>query len=282
MLDPEFEFFYNSVKDPSWDDVSEYFDFVNLPLTIQDECRSVHGLDHRINEICDPNHWIMESSFVCVRDNLAFVPVTKCAYAYYTSKFTELGWTRKSLKDIDVESTNFFGFMLHPLQRYFKGLTQLVVEIHSDISEKPDSQNPWQHHVQTNWQDVQHTMKSKYFVKLLDNIVVGNALSMPYHTMFGNWLKKIHWIPMGRFGDDQLKMHAMEFCRKHGHDLSLPLQDQRIHRSSSMQIEIYEAIKNQFFNNPIQIYNFYKTFGPDLKFFYALLQKFSNHNQTAN
>lgn len=282
MLDPEFEIFYRNVKDPAWADISEYFDFVNLPSTIQDECRHMHGLDRRISEICDPNHWISESSWVCVRDNLAFVPVTKCAYVYYTTKFSDLGWVKTRLKDVNIESTNFFGFMLHPLQRYLKGLTQVVVEIHSDISEHPDPRNPWRHHVTTHWQDVECSMQSKYFLKLLDNILVGNGLSMPYHAMFDNILAKIHWIPMGRFNDDQLKIQAMTFCKKHGHNLSLPLGDQRIHRSSDRQIEIYETIKKQFLNNPTQIYNFYKIFGPDLKFFYSLLQKFSNHTQTAN
>jgi hypothetical protein len=277
MFDPEFKKLYDAVKDSSWPDIHEYKDFVSLDPSIKNECFEMHGLQNRINEIADKNYWTNLTADFCVFGNLAFVPVPKCAFSYYTQTLTEQGWKRVKLKDLDIESTHFFGFMMHPLKRYLKGIAQMIV--FSCVRSKTlDPLNTWKAPYDIDWQGVESMLESQYLQNLLNMVLVGDVHAMPYYFFLGDLIDKVHWIPMDTMSDDEMKLHAMAFCKQHGQDLSLKLNSQRIHESPPLQLKAYEIIKNIFFNpsgtQENQITSFYKIFGPDLKFYYQLLNNF--------
>jgi len=273
VFDPEIKAFYDSVKDPSWAEISEYKDFVALDPDIKKECFDQHGFQNRLDEITDLNHWINESTFVCVFKDLAYVPVPKCAYSYYTQHLTELGWKKVKLKDVDIGSTHFFGFVMHPLKRYLKGVTQMLVFSHAKETQLA-TDNPWHVVSDIDWDSFKYSLESKYVQNLIKQISIGDEHSTPYQLLFGNFLNKVHWIPMDLLTDNEIKLHVINFCKQHGHDLSLPLDDYRIHQSSELQLQAYNIIKNNFFEDKELIYKFYKIFGADLKFFYKLLDNF--------
>lgn len=279
MFDPEFEKFYQCVRDPSWPDVTGFGDFLSIDPLIINECFEKHNLQKKINEITDINYWSPQTDSVCVSGNLAFVPLQKCAYKYYTTKLTEQGWQKTQIQNIDMSSTHFFGFMMHPLKRYLKGLAQILVCSFARTT-TITADNPWNSVNDIDWDSLDKSLDSPYLHNLMNRILVGDEHAMPYYFMFGDLVHKVHWIPMDILSDNEMKLHAMAFCEQHGQGLSLKLDDQRIHESPPLQLKAYEIIKNIFYNpsdiHPNRIYQFYKIFGPDLKFYYHLLVNFKN------
>jgi hypothetical protein len=277
MLDIEIIRFYNNVKDPSWPDIFSYADYHHLPNFIKEECDKLHHFQHRKEQICDVNTWIdVSHPPVCVYEDLAYVPVQKCAYTYYTTFFTNLGWKRASLDTLDIKNTKFFGLVMNPLQRRLKGITQWIVDCYQSNEIIESSVNPWKYENPViDWVQLQSDIKTKYFNKLLSTVTVGDMHSWPYVTMFGNLLDKINWIPMDSLTDDEVKTSIMSFCRLHGHNIQLPMDDARLHVSSENKLQVFEIVKKAFYSDPINLYQFYKIYNTDLKFYYNLVDNFS-------
>ena len=276
MIDLEIQAFYNSVKDPSWPDITDYFGYASLPQHIKDECVQLHGFQKRKDIICDAEYWQNITTDVCVYKNLAYVPIPKCAYAYYTTLFTNMGWERKNISTVDMESTKFFGLVMDPLTRWIKGITQWLVFSYTseDILQSPT--NPWVDvYGTTDWGQLKFDLKNKYLKNIIGSINVGDTHSLSYSTMLGPLLNQTNWIPMGKLSDNELKISMMDFFKMHGHNITLPLDDQRLHQSTDDQLEIFNLIKNEVHKDQEQRCNFYKLYGNDLKFFYNLLDTFS-------
>jgi hypothetical protein len=274
MIDAEIVNFYNSVKDPSWPDIQSYVEFCRLPTYIKKECNNAHQFQQRKAQLEDLNHWVGITTHVCVYKNLAFVPVYKCAHSYYTSVFlTQLGWTSKKLCDVDMATTKFFGTIMHPLTRWLKGITQWLVQSYdvNNISSKVID-NPFATvSPDIDWDQLKLDLQSKSFQRLVGSVNVGDIHSMPYTNMFGDLLPTINWYPIDVLTDNEVKIKMMNFFELQGHHIQLPLNDQHIHVSTPKQLEVFDTVKTIFFNNPSQIYSFYKQYNNDLKFYYNLV-----------
>jgi len=276
MLDIEIVNFYNSVRDPSWPDIQNYVDWVSLPEHIKEECNDLHGFQHRKEQVCDAEYWRSITTDVCVYKNLAYVPIPKCAYMYNTTLFTNLGWTKVPISELDMDAINFFGPIMHPLNRWFKGITEWLVQAYAVNEPILTPSNPWANNaMQIDWAQLTADLKNKYFKKLISTVNIGDLHSLPYSAMFGSMLDKINWIPMDVLTDNQVKISMMNFFKLHGHNIALPLDDQRLHVSNSTQLEILNTVKQEFYTNKSQIYSFYKLYADDLKFYYNLVDKFT-------
>jgi hypothetical protein len=196
MIDLEIQKFYNSVKDPAWPVVNNYFDFINLPKNIQEECNNRHNFQQRKSQIVDSEFWINSYQTVYQYENLVYLPVAKCACTYYMEFFTSIGWKSAYLADIDIDAVNLFGTIRHPIERFIKGLTQYIY--YRD--------------------DPNHN---------LAEIIIADFHSIPYHLKYGKLLQKVNWIPMDILTDDQIKICLMKFFNKFNHDIQIPLNDKR-------------------------------------------------------
>jgi hypothetical protein len=275
MLDPEVVEFYNNVRDDSWPKIESYADYLRLPVSIKDECTDLHKFENQKNQICSLDYWLQRTSHVCIYKDLAFVPVQKCAYLYNTTIFTNLGWKKVPLAEVDIQNTKFFGTVIHPLQRRLKGLTQWLVECYRTEDAYPLESNPWiTASTPIDWAQLKTDLSARYLKKLIQTVGVGDLHSAPYSTMFGSFLSKINWIPMDQFSDNEVKIIMMKFFKLHGYNIELPLDDRRLHVSSPDQIEVFDRIKSEFYDHPENFYSFYKFYGNDLKFFYNLLDNF--------
>jgi hypothetical protein len=279
MLDPQIVKFYNDIKDPQWPDISSYNDYLSLPSNIQDEGNTVHDFQKVKSQICDPEHWIENTLSVCVYKNLAYVPLLKCAYVYHTNLFTNLGWKKVLLKDLDIDNTVFFGTIMHPLSRYLKGITQWITDSYMINQPQKSIANPWIYDpyvpIPVDWTQLFHDVSTKYFRQLIANAIIGDAHSMPYHLTLGKLVNKVNWIPMDTMSDHDVLVSMKNFFQLHNHNIQLPLNSHRLHESSKEQKILFNLIKNEFFNQPDNIYNFYKTNGSDLSLYYNLLDNFT-------
>jgi len=276
MLDPHIVKFYNDIRDPQWPDISSYNDYRSLPENIRDEGNNVHDFQKVKSQICDTEHWVQNTVSVFVYKNLAYVPLAKCAYVYHTTLFNNLGWERVLLKDLDIDNTVFFGTIMHPLRRYLKGITQWVT--HSYMTKEPQmsTTNPWIYDpITVDWTQLFQDISTKYFRQLLTTAIIGDAHSMPYHLTLGKLVNKVNWIPMDVMSDHDVSVSMTNFFQLHNHNIQLPANTNRLHESSTEQKRVFDIIKHEFFSQPDNIYNFYKTNGSDLGLYYNLLDNFT-------
>jgi hypothetical protein len=273
MLDIDIRIFYDSVKATEWPTIKSVADFYNLPSWIQEECCNIYGFQERLNQIVGINHII---TYGFVYKDLVFLPAPKCAHLYYTAIFTQLGWQKVLLQDIDIKSMKPFGTLLHPFTRFLKGLTQWLIICYSNDS-VASSKNPWQTDYQTNWNKLFSDLDSPAFKNLIKSVNVGDIHSIPYSAFFGDLINIAHWIPMDAMSDDDVKINMMKFFKLNGHDIDLPLNDKRLHQSSSRQLELFEKIKHELTENSTKNFYFNKLFGPDLNLYYNLLKQYSKN-----
>ena len=115
MSDYFFKQYYNDVRDPLWPNISTYNEFLKLPTHIINECRRDLGLDSRLAELENREYWLTHGAHneVYLFGNIGYVPTYKCAHSYYVNLFTELGWKKLRLPDIDVNNYQLFGLMIN-------------------------------------------------------------------------------------------------------------------------------------------------------------------------
>lgn len=273
MQDPEILEFYKRVRDPSWPNIQSYSDFCKLPTIIKDECNKVHGFELTKSQILNSTHWINSTQDVYTYKNLAYVPIPKCAYVYYTTFFTTLNWEKKPLNSIDIESTKFFGTIMHPMTRWLKGVTEWLTLAYAIGDVIKDTTNPWiVEPFEVDWNRLNSDLESSAFNRLIGSLLVGDIHSMPYSTMFGDLLNQSYWIPMDTMSDNETKINLMNFFTKNGHNISIPLDDQRLHQSPPEKLEIFNHVKDLCFKDSNQLYSFYKLYSNDLKFYYTLVE----------
>lgn len=276
MLDLEITKFYNDVKDPSWPEIHGYIDYTRLPNDIKNECIKLHQFQYHRTKNSSTEHWLNLTTYVCMYKNLAYVPVPKCAYMYHTTLFTNLGWKKVPLHQVDIENTKFFGLLTNPLQRRLKGITQWITQCYEIDEPKQSEDNPWiKVSSEVDWKQLHDDLKTKYFNRLLSTIYVGDIHSLSYAETFGNLLHKVNWIPMDALSDNEVKTSMMNFFNLHGHDIQLPLNDARLHVSPKNKLELFDYVKTAFHSDPDNIYYFYKIYSNDLKLYYNLLDTFT-------
>jgi hypothetical protein len=276
MIDVEIIRFYDSVKDPSWPNIANYHEYQKLPAHIKNECDNLHNFQSRKKELCDPDYWLTQLLEVCVYENLAYVPIPKCACTFYGSMFHNMGWKRVRLIDVDIKNTKFFGLVMHPLERRHKGIAEWLVKSYYENKPQPLESDPWLHSLEEiNWPQLHTNIKTKYFKNLLASIISADQHSLPYHLMFGSLLDQINWIPMDTMSRSEAQISLMNFFKLQGHNIQLPMDTEPLHVSTDDQLQVYNIVKEIFNNDPEAIYQFYAIYGNDLKFYYNLVDKFT-------
>ena len=271
-VDHHFVSFYNDVKDSSWPVISSYYEFLSLPKRIQDECREMHQLSNSMSIVYAPQREIK----VCVQGNVAFVPIPKCAYAYYTTHLMSQGWKAVNISDLDTSSLEFVGMLMHPVTRYLKGLAQLFVNCHYKSDPIPRQNNPFSQIWDHDWSAIEQSLESQYAINLLSAINIGDVHVLPYNVMLNKILHITQWIPFDAIGDAASQAYLVKFCSDRG--VSLKLDNQRIHQSPPLQISVFNRIKQKFHSDEEQRLQFYYTYGRDLQFYHSVLEKFHRDN----
>jgi hypothetical protein len=256
-----FKKFYNDIKDESWPTVKNYPDFLKLPAHIQQECVDLHGLNYQLEQMESPCYWRDMLLTVYCHENLAFLPVPKCAFTYYNNLFENtLGWKKINILDLEP-GTVCVGIFEEPITRYLKGITEWVFRkilpvMDYDINKIPPV--------------------------LLKSVIVGDLHSISYTTTLGPWLDKINCIPMYQKSDEQIKTHLMSLFATQNHNIKLPINDQKLNQSSQLKLDLYKLVTQVFEDSLISNDDEYGCRGeytylllsPDLKFYHNLLTTF--------
>jgi hypothetical protein len=264
MIDFYLTRFYQDVKDYSWPDILTYNDILKLPDSIHNELVSVHDLDRRLNEIESKNYWQRnnrDSSVGFKKNNVVFVPVLKCASTYFTQLFLNefTGWTEVNLHDQDFDKIKVFGCIMHPLTRRLKG----IVESLGMSYNTPESEARL----------ICLLENDIHFQNFISRVSICDSHSMPYTTVYGDYLHKINWIPM-EIGHENITQSINNFLEING----LPDRintTKIVHKSGQNKLHMYQLLLDLYFNHKDDEFQGMIMFASDLKFYHELIKKFS-------
>lgn len=263
MSDVEFQRFWQSIKRAEWPDVDTYGDFRKLSADIQQEANDRHPIQNMLDIISDPEKWAVHLIAGWKYQDLVYVPVFKCAHTYYSTVFTDMGWQEINIQDIDVDQHKLFGLLMHPLDRWLKGITQWIW-----MSYKFNS----------GWDKLQDQLQTPDFQAMIHSVLIGDHHTLPYNLHLGSLLDKIHWIPMEMFDDNGIKLQLMEFFARNGHpEIQLKLNDDRLNQSNPYKLQILDCVKSHYLSNRNRQLFLYSIYAKDLDFYHKLVDKFSNH-----
>jgi hypothetical protein len=266
MIDFYLTRFYQDVKDLSWPDIVTYNDILRLPDNIYNELRLTHNLDRRLSEIESADHWQKinrNTNIGFKKNNIIFVPVLKCASTYFTQLFlNELtGWTVVNLHDQDWKKVKAFGCIMHPLTRRLKGIVESLVMSYNTT----ESENRL----------IYQLTNDKYFQNFISCISVCDSHSMPYTTLYGDYLYKINWIPM-EIGHKNTILAINDFLETT--DLNDRISSTKVtHASWQNKLHIYKLLLDLYFNHKDNEFQGMIMFADDLKFYHNLIKRFNRH-----
>jgi len=240
--------------------VENYPEFLKLPKRIQRECIDLHGLDQRLEQMESQSYWRDSLITAYCYENLAFLPVMKCASVYYIDLFKNtLGWKKTNILDL-APGTVCVGIFEEPITRYLKAITEWI------------------------WRKILPVMNydiNKIPPVLLKSVIVGDLHSIPYTMSLGPWLDKINCIPMYQQSDEQIKTHMMNLFATQNHNIKLPINDQKLNQSDQLKLDVYKLVKQVFEDYSIEDEEYeargeftYLMLSPDLKFYHNLLDTF--------
>jgi hypothetical protein len=254
----------------------------------------MHGFRQRRDQIEDCDYWQKITCNVYQHQNLVFVPITKCACTYYMHLFATMGWKKKNISDIDVNSVVMFGLVKHPFTRWVKGIVELLTMSYYTMpvgwdndsnlpSNVTDAQTYYRASVgdayQIDWQQFSIDIQKDSIKKFLNNVVIGDNHTMPYSAMFGSLINHINWIPMDLLNNDNdIKISIMNLFKKYNHTIDIPLNVPRAWASSADKLKIENIVKDAFESSETatteRLLNLYKIYATDLKFYHNLIDNF--------
>lgn len=255
--------FWNDVKDATWPEVSTWNDFYALDQHIQQECFCRHGLQQRLAEIENPDYWLPHAlPGMIKKDRFVFIPLPKCGSAHYKDFFiNRLGWSRFQPRSLDeLASYVKFGLMMHPLDRYLKGLTEFA----------------WRFEIKD--QDLQRFVTSCFMPD-------DHAIS--YSLYLGQLLADTHWIPFQDMTDIEVKSCMNKLFHHYGSNIEIPITHPAIHVSPQDKKILYQKIMSYWHQRQepedsspsrdnTNLYLIYKAHAKDLEFYRQLKNTFKS------
>lgn len=243
---------WEDIKDPSWPDIEYWDDFLKVDQHIQKECLDVYKIDQELNKFYDPSLWDTHvHPDLFQHDKFVFINIAKCGSRHHEDFFLKrLQWKKRDYHEIkDREDLVYFGLIMNPIRRYLKGLTEFI----------------WQQNMRT-------TINMEKFMK---ETIVPDIHSLPYSIFIRPDLyKKIHWIPFSDMLPSEVKQAMNNLFKKYGTDLTIPTEHPSIHESTDEKIKIFNDVKNAWEKEHDIMYLVYLLYGPDMKFYNDLIQKF--------
>jgi len=268
--------FYNSVKDPLWPPIQSYIDFVKLPKSIKDECYNIHNFQEIRNQIENGAHWAQLNTFVYQYQDLVYIPVAKCASTYYRQLFSDvMGWKAVNLNNVDFDSVNAFGLVMHPITRWIKGITEWITAPYYSGDDDWRDRTKQHSKMSVDYEKFTINLQLSSTQHMLKSVTLGDRHTIPYSITFNKNLNQINWLPMDYFSsDNEIKISLMKFFKALGHNITLPLDSKRAWDSSEEKLQILNVVSDALSTNHVRRHHLYSLYSEDLKFFHNLLDTF--------
>lgn len=233
MSDYFFKNFYDNVKDSSWPKVTNFTEFLTLPKHIQDECWQVHHLDIYLQQRQNIDYWTKHCSGnqVYSHNNVAYLPILKCATRYYIDFFHfRHRWSEQCLADINIEQTAVFALIINPMTRRLKGLVETLGRSYGH-----------------DYRKLLSALKDPSFLDFVSRVMITDPHTTPLSMVLEPWFDKVFWIPIDCLSDQQIKKQILYFLDEHGVEIDIP-DTPRKNASGTEKLEVFAIIQEYFLN----------------------------------
>ena len=198
--------------------------------------------------------WLNNSMLVFKKNNLVYIATLKCGHTFYSNIVRYNKWNQINFNDIDWDKDRVCGFIMNPVTRYLKGLTQDML-VHDDCIDAVNTLNKYS--ANGNW-------------------VLLSPHSEPLCTMYQKRMYNIDWIPLDATPNSEF--FFKKICDSYGINLDIPQRIPR-HTSSPDQLKIFDNLKQSFgdFSG-----TFYRTYSTDIDLHTAVISNFNPNGKDWN
>lgn len=252
---------YNDIKDQYWPEIESYYDFTQLPNRIKQECINDHGFIERVEQLENMDHW-RNRCFrgIYKKNNLVFIAMYKCASSSYISYLKKQKWEEIEFEQINFDTMHVFGFILDPMNRRLKGLTEILSRSYNK-----------------QYDDIVELLKQDNFCTFLNYITMVDAHTIPYWILFGEHLTKINWIPLECYTHNETFTLFQQICKQNSIQLDNKFEPVVKNVSDKNKKQIFDLIKDCLKNQSFG--DLYLLYANDLKFYRKLVDKHIKQEQ---
>jgi len=183
------------------------------------------------------------------KDNLVYTYVLKNASTYYSNLLKYNNWDRILYRDINFNKHHVFGFIMDPINRYFKGLAEDITNNINNTEEFFTNNN------------------SNEFIFLSGHCV-------PISLTYIDFYKNIDWIPL------DIGIESDQFFKKllEHHGIDFNFDNVFDYKSTSEKINLYKKLKDMFINNDI----LHKVLHKDILLYNSVIENFNPNGSDWN
>lgn len=178
------------------------------------------------------NKYLIHSIQALRHKNFVYVRNLKCASTFFYSNLLDIGWESIGMEDIDPLDT-VFSHIMDPIKRRHQGVAEYIHMC--GLSEQ--------------------FLSDDRMWKLLKYTPTLDRHSLPYCYSFGDYFKKINWIPLSGTNEDNIR-RTEEWLNYRGLNVDLySRRDQFVHSSDEIKKKVVAKLAdlwkdaNYFYSN---------------------------------
>ena len=182
------------------------------------------------------------------KNQLVYTSVLKCASTLYNNVVLHNNWTEIQMHDINWQHDHVFGFIMNPIVRYIKGLSEDVFD--------------------------PTTSRSINNLPVHNDCITFTFHSLPISLVLKDRMHLIDWIPL----DTEIKSETLFqiLLKKYNIDLVWPVHVNK-HESTDEKTKIYNTIKNII---NIDNYVVQRGLEVDINFYRTVISKINIYGKT--
>jgi hypothetical protein len=180
--------------------------------------------------------WMDQEAECLTYDHLVYVKTLKAASTYYSAVLRTNGWRSMQFGHIDWQHNQVFGFIMDPVTRYLKGLTEDCLD--SGLAPLIN--------------DVLRLQQQQHLCLITQH-------TMPLSLLFGDRVYEISWIPLDLDLDPDDCLRSM--LKAHGIDVLWDGGFRHQHVSDAHKQELFLHTKTMFAQGNA---HFYRIFARDI------------------
>lgn len=188
--------------------------------------------------------WIVQEANCLRFKNLVYVQTFKAASTYYVSTLQRNGWQKTDLNSVDWANDKVFGFIMDPVQRYLKALTE-------DAYNKP-----------------MISIVNSVLQCTPQHVCLLTLHALPLSLVLGDLIYHIHWIPIDTDLDPDDALVAL--CSLHDVQIDLYPEFRNSNKSDRYKRAMFERIRSDFASGNA---HFFRIFSKDLDLYRNVCDK---------
>jgi hypothetical protein len=192
----------------------------------------------------------------CSNGPLVYVRTLKCASSFFYNNLTEtFKWRTMHWQDIDWYGQRVFGHVMDPVERRHKGVLEYLIMTNTT-----------------------HLLEDKNFLAFIKHIPHLDEHTTSYHELYGDFLERIDWIPLGRDHSKNIEL-TQTLMSQYGQVL-FPWDYSHARPASENMLIWYQQLRDLWESDPWWPPTTITYLRRDIEFWTRLCEKFNSAGTT--